>query len=496
MMRSAYIAEETAAPPAYGAFPLWMLYAAMATATGMIFPPVLILFAAPFLVAIALCAPKAKPVNAAFARRLMYAGVLLLALWPVYLNFKLGPLPILTPPRAVIYVFTALWLYDMAVSPIRRARLVRTLKRSWLITAPVAAFFAVSAAGAPFAQGKVVAIAEFLRQSAIWLLPFLAALTYLRRQSHLLTVLKLIAIAGAVSGLIALLELASGKLLATALSPLIGDGQWLDLAQQQKIRDGVFRAQAGHTHPLSLGEFLGFAAPLAFGFLFQARRLVAQLFWGASSLLVIGGVFATSSRAALLCVGLSLILSMTFLVAKSLRRPRGAFYRPAAGLLAIMFIAATPLAAGGTYNLLVGATGEQAARSSQGRADQIEQALPKILARPATGYGSGRAAVVLGFWGNTLTIDNYYLTLALDLGLGGPPIFLTMLFGLGVASVKLARAAPRCSAPLMGLAFAALTFALTRSILSMTGNISILYFVLAAAGGAYAHRRTRKTPTL
>ena len=72
--------------------------------------------------------------------------------------------------------------------------------------------------------------------------------------------------------------------------------------------------------------------------------------------------------------------------------------------------------------------GGEAAGSNQARQDQLHVGLPKILAMPL-GHGLGEAGNALGAVTNDfITIDNYYLTVGLDLGIPGILLFICMFF--------------------------------------------------------------------
>ena len=109
------------------------------------------------------------------------------------------------------------------------------------------------------------------------------------------------------------------------------------------------------------------------------------------------------------------------------------------------------------------------------------------MKRPVGGYGTGRAARIIGYWGRTLSVDNYYLSLAVDYGLPGPIIFLSLLFVTAHSSRQhAATAPPKMAAIYTSLAAALIAFAISRSIISQTGNLSFFYLVLGAFVGVNA----------
>jgi hypothetical protein len=483
-----------AAAKAAGLALAFSLYIAIAAATTIIFPPLGVLFLFPVILAIALAAPTARATPRKLAFNLILVACVLLAVWPVYIFVKLGPSPILTPPRLVLYVVGAMWLYDMAVSPMRRAQFALAVRRSGWVSRAVFIFFFLGLISLPLAQGRSLAIPEFFRQAMIWLLPFCAVATYCRRQRDFVLILKATTVGAIIVAVIALAEVASGQLMANVLSPFIsGDGEWLQNVKEQKIRDGVFRAQASHTHPLSLGEHMALAAPFAFAFCLGAKGRRARWLWGVGLVLILLGAVATNARGASLGMAASIITMAVILTVRFLRNRRAFRYRPIAGLAAVLALLCAPILSVGVYAVVSGKGGMSASNSTQARFDQIEQAWPKIMKRPVLGYGSGRASRVLGYWGNSLTIDNYYLSLTLDLGVLGPIAFLGMLAAFGVAGARRAvTAIPSMRLFYLACLASAAAIAISRTVSSLTGNLTIIFVLIAAFAGASVTAKLRK----
>lgn len=474
------------------------LYAALAAAATVIFPPAGAAFLLPPLIAIIAVAPQAKAAPRRLAFSLLVLAAFLLPVWPVYVFVKFGPLPILTPPRLVLYAVSALFIYDMACSPLRRAQVTLAVRRSGLVTGLVFALFALGFLSLPLAQGKSMAIPEFVRQIIIWFIPYCAVLTYCRRQREFLTLMKALTIGAAIVGAVAAAEAATHRLLADVLSPFIADNaEWLLNVQETKIRDGAFRAQASHTHPLSLGEHLALSAPFALAFVATARGRRARALWSVALLAIVMGAAATHSRGAIIVMTIALSAMSAALAFRHLKRADAAPLRPLAGLAVAAGLLVSPLAVASLDAVVQGKGGLSQYNSSQGRLDQMEMAWPKILKRPVLGYGSGRATRVLGFWGRTLTIDNYYLTLALDLGLPGPLVFFAMMIAWCASSLRRAWAHPSLAVVSFACAAAAASIAVSRSVTSQTGNLAIIFLILAAYAGASVSvsRRRGRTRT-
>ncbi|MEM8772215.1 MAG: O-antigen ligase family protein [Pseudomonadota bacterium] len=472
-------------------------YVAFATAATLFFPFAFPLFLAPALFFILGAAPRAR----AFPRRLVWplvlTGAALMPFWPNYVNVSIGSLPILTPPRIIFYLLSLIWIYDMVASPWRRGVfLTALLRRRWL-AASVLGFFVLCLLSIPLAEGTRFAAQYFFRQIMIWLLPFCICVAYVRRWRDFRTIIVASVIGAAAAGAIAIGEVATNTLVASKLAPIfLSDGEWLRIIELEKSRDGVFRAQSTHTHPISLGEFLGLAAPFAIVLILSGKGW-GRAFWALAFCLIVMGALATGSRGALLGVVAGAGVTLGALVLRVLRDPRQYKFRPAIGLASVMLIAASPIMGAVAYKMITGGAGTAASRSSESRIDQIKMGWPSIKKRPVIGYGTGRAAKVVGFVGRTLSLDNYYLSLTVDLGFPGPIIFIAMMvIAINIAMKEAKTGPPSIRWLLIAFAGAMASFAVSRIILSQTGNLNYIYpligaFLGASAFSASAPRRAR-----
>ena len=472
------------------------IYLSLAAVSTIIFPGLLLIFLLPLAIVALAAMPQGKAAPKTLVMPLLYASVFLLPIWPVYIHLKLGPVPIITPPRLVLYALSAIWMIDMLSSPLRRGQFISGLKRGGPVSFFVLVFFAMSLVAAPLAQGRSLAIQELFRQLIIWLVPFCIAVTYVRRSREFRRIVLLLAIAAVINAVIAVTEKATGRLLASVLSPFItGSAEWLQITQMQKIRDGVFRAQGTHTHPLSVGEFIALMTPFAVVYAMKAKTFLMRWVWAAAGASLMLGALATSSRGALVAIVVSLGATAVMLVYRFLTKAETSRFKPLVGFALLILIATSPVTLIGAKKYISGEGGASASRSSQARLDQIEMAWPKIMKRPLNGYGSGRSARILGYYGRALTIDNYYLSTALDLGLPGPIIFAGLMISLGLASAKrMLTGPPRDQLIYMAFLAAIISFATTRTIVAMGGNFSFMYILFGAFAGAAPFVRKKRRP--
>ena len=473
------------------------LYGALAAAAAVIYPPLAAVFLVPFAAGVFFLAPSSRAAPRQIALRLILMAAFLFPVWPVYVFVKIGPMPILTPPRLLLYAASAMWLYDMTFSRLRRAQFALVFKRSGLVAALPLSFVALGVFSLVTAEGRALAATELFRQTLIWFLPYCAIVTYCRREQDFTALLRWLIIGAVIAAIIAIGEALTHRLLASYLTPMMsGDTQWLTRVQLQKIRDGVFRAQSSHTHPLSLGEQMAMSAPFALAFALGAKEKRARWLWFAGLAAILLGAVATNSRGAALGLGMAMTGMAVIVIWRFLRQASAVRFRPLIGLFAAFALLSAPVVAVGAAAMISGKGGVSASNSTQARIDQVESAWPKVLKRPIGGYGTGRSTRVLGFWGQTLTIDNYYLSLALDYGFPGPAAFLAMLAAFAVSGFRRVKGARADLAAIyLAVPASAAAIAVSRLVMSQTGNITIFLILIAAfAGSGVSLARRRQRP--
>jgi hypothetical protein len=213
------------------------------------------------------------------------------------------------------------------------------------------------------------------------------------------------------------------------------------------IRDESYRVWSTFTNPIAL-NYCSTVIPLLAWFAFNHRGWRCWIGHFSMFALLIT-LYLTGSRAGLFVL---IFISTGFLVIKYLpgliKRTKTYLKIPLLNMaIVVTFIIVTGAWFGGK-NLVQGRCPEEIG-SSAVRMYQLERGMPLIIAQPVTGYGPGDSAVVLGL--AALTVDNYYLVLALESGLTEVALFVLMLLYFLRLSWNLEKNLPK---PLSGLATA------------------------------------------
>lgn len=417
------------------------------------------------------------PSHAAAPERLMkwmLNGLLLLwGAWPGYLSYKVGPLPDINPVRLLYWGLIAIWMFSMIASREFRsalwARLARFKMFFWLIT-----LFSLWQIVSGFAS-------EFWFYSVYYalkaLIPgyvvFLVAVTIYKNLEELEQAVMMIVIAAVIASLIGFAEAVHGSNLFVRFFPSDPERlQGMAWIMLEKSREGALRISSTFSHPLALAEYLSMCLPLAAYLMFKgttrARRWLGML----AIPIIIAAIYLTHARSALIAVGAVVAIYAAIAGLSGMRQSRR-FSHSLLGAFVLVVVAASSIVAlGSAMQLAEGRTAEERG-STQARIIMYQRGVAAIDKQPLLGYGPGLAAYTIGRLPGqvNLTIDSYFLSVALESGVLGLFLYSWLLLYPIYRGSRLAMA-DRGRYGWLGLSFALalLAFAVEKTVLSLTNN--------------------------
>jgi O-Antigen ligase len=289
-------------------------------------------------------------------------------------------------------------------------------------------------------------------------------------------------------GLIGLFEsMTRHPILATLGINLSGvNNSELSLLMTPNLRDGVYRVSSVFVHPIVLAQFMAAMAPIVLHVLQSDSTKVFRLFALSALPLIPFSIYVSGSRSGYLGLAVSVIGSLGLM---SIRRMK----QGATGLIVVGALISPVLLVGvaagwdSLEQLFKGKTNEEVS-STVARTMQFSRGSLALERSPIFGYGDGMAAIEAGMpqSNGRMTIDNYYISTAVDFGVPG----LLLLFSL--AGVVLWRGYKLSVSPNLNAEDAGAAQAITASgvsilviqwILSDTDNMSLYYFYIALLGG-------------
>ncbi len=414
---------------------------------------------------------------------LFVAAMVLFILWPRYLAFNFGG-PDLTPARLVYATLLGIWAGAL-VSPAFRRDLWSAIRESkfWIWLA--VAYFVLRLFSSFFSDAPGLSLYQIANElfTAVLILPIV--LSIYRHPPQIESMAFWIFLASVVVAGLAIVEWTLSRTLFSNVSipGMRVDSEWLQNAVMDKVRAGKYRAQSTFSHPLLLAEFMMFALPLslyvAAGKGFWMRSLgVAGLF------LCLAGAVVTGSRSTLIALPPMMLLAVVVLAT----RQRLADGRTSALGIFILFCTLVGLfgfAVLFTFDFVSPelVTGRSALEvsSTTTRLQMLQQGVPLILERPLLGYGPGLSAYLAGVKSSLgLTIDSYYLSLALDSGLVCLIIFVLLTAGVAIKGFVSATRDSSSLGLLKGMMGVSLIgMLIIKSILSTPHNAPLIFLCIA-----------------
>jgi hypothetical protein len=377
--------------------------------------------------------PDARTVPTGALSTLLYAYLLSLAIWPVYLAIALPGTPWITVSRLIGAPLSLVLLYAASTSPQFRGTVARSLAAGRWIFIPVLAFLIIQIFSVALSKSVSDSLNKLINAQFGWTSIFFVSIFVFQSPIHRRRFAYMIWLAAVIMALVGLEEWREKRILWAGHIPsfLHVDDQVLVnyLRGSHRPYTDTYRAQSTASTSIGFAEFLALAAPFILYFLDRSEKIWLRLLTVGSLCLVFAGLYVADARSGLIGFCLS-ILSYGFAVGlRSWRNHRGSFVGIAISLSYPAVIASAVALSFMSHAVRVKVWGGGAqAGSTEARVVQMRMGLPLIAKNPL-GYGVGQGASVLNYRlpGGQLTIDNYYLSLVLDYGVLGLTAFLTFI---------------------------------------------------------------------
>ena len=415
---------------------------------------------------------------------LYFAFFVSLIIWPNYLAISIPGLPWITLIRLFGFPMAVLLLFCLSQSPEFRVQLREALRTTPWVWRLLVAFICIQFLTIPFSSHPFSSLSKFVIAQVNWtMIFFVSCFVFQGRRrvlqwTFLMVVMALFVIAigtwewrmqhvpwaGHIPRFMAVSDESVQRILAGA------------------TRLGVFyRTQSTFTTSLSFAEYLALTAPFVIHLAVEGRRLITRIAAAACVPIIFFGVFITNSRLGALGFFLSFLLYIIVWAFRRWRSDTTSILGPAITLgypLIFGSFVAASLVNLRLYRLVWG--GGQYQFSTDARRQQIEMGLPKILHAP-WGHGIGQAGEVLGFTNPSglLTIDNYYLSIALEYGVVGFIAYYGMfIIAIAYAGLTVLRSRSYETSFLMPAMIALCNFVVIKSVLSQEANHPLAFMLL------------------
>jgi hypothetical protein len=460
-------------------------------ATYALFFPFLILELTLPLLVIALMViwalPDSKNAPTRLLSSLFFAFFVFMLIWPDYLALQLAGLPWITMRRLLAVPMLATFLICLSVSSSFRSELKQILSAAPAIWKLVAAFVALQLMSIALSSDPGFSADKFIVAQLYWTAPFFIGCYLMSKPDNVTRWVALFCLMLVPLGFLGVWESINSRVPWADHIPsflvVADESVQRILKGQTRAGTGIYRVQSTFTTSLAFAEYLALVTPFLIHYVMgsfrSSVRLLAMAALGATLYLII----LTDAR--LGAVGFFLAgIGYSFLWAvRRWKRERESLFAP---LIVIaypaffgLFIAAT-LTVGRLRRMVWGGGEHQA--STDARTQQYLGGFDILTTNPI-GHGIGMGAERLGFRnpGGVLTIDTYYLTIALEYGVIGFIVFygllLTAAFRAGTGIFSDAGREERHY--LLPAAVALGNFLVIKSVFSSESNHTLPFMILA-----------------
>ena len=420
---------------------------------------------------------------------LFFSFITVLAVWPDYLALSLPGLPWLTAIRLIGIPLSLIFLISLSQSGAYRAGLNATLRSSGMAWKFLLAFFVIAAITLPLSETPIISLNKYIVALYSWLVIFFVAICVLQKSGQARYFAQLLWATTIISCLVGLQEYRHSVVpwaghipsFLKIEDPIIAK----ILTGAARTALGVYRVQSKFTTSLSFAEFLVLVMPFLIHFTLNGRGYIERIAAGITIPLVIFVIIKTDSRLGVVGLILSVLGYAFFWAFRRWQRDKRSIFAPfvVIGYPAFsIFLLLSSFFVGRLRNAIWGSGAYQA--SNDARKTQVADGL-EIIARQPWGHGIGRAAETLGYADleGVLTIDSYYLSVALEVGVLGfiayyGAFMLTIWQGV---KVSLDASETEQTAWLTPTLLALVNYVVIKSILSQQENHPLAFAILGLA---------------
>ena len=416
-----------------------------------------------------------------------FAFFVALIIWPNYLAFSFPGLPWITLLRLFGFPMAGALLISVSASKEFRQRLGSALNATPGIWRLFVAFILLEAISIAFSAQKSFSVSKFFVAQVDWTAIFFVSCYVFLRPKRVEQWAMLLWLLALPVGVIAIAEYRVQHVLWAGHIPsflkIQDETVQRIMTGTERAYTGMWRSQSTFALSMALAEYIALTVPFTIHFAVLSNKFAVRALAIASIPFLFVVVFVTGARLGMVGFGLSFL--GYFLIWAALKRRRDS-----RAIIPSALLYGYPV----LFSAVLGATlffhrvtvmvwgGGQHQNSTDARVTQYTMGIPKVLSHP-WGYGMGLGAETLGFYqpGGLLTIDTYYLSIALEYGVIGFIVYYSMIIvSIYYASRWTLRASPddRDASFLVPAAISLLNFLVIKSIFSQQDNNPLAYMMM------------------
>lgn len=352
--------------------------------------------------------------------------------WPDYLALQLPGLPWISFRRLFLAPMTLTLLVCVSTSAHFRKDIKETLDAEPIMWKLLAGFVVAQLASVPMGRDIPGGFKNFVNYQLIWTAVFFASAYAFRSARNTDKFFKIFVAAAIIIGTVGIVEnINVGTLWRDHIPSFLQvDMETMYGAMEPSFRYGMFRAKSVYSQALPFAEIMGLSTPLVLYFIFTAKKLWHRIAFVFADITLLHVLTLPQSRLGIIAFLISHALFIFVWSGRIWLRNRQSIGGPMITLaypVLVLAVAGAIVSVGSLRQRVLG--GADTIYSDQARRMQKLLAQRILLRDPILGHGPKQGPAALGFVGGdgALTLDNYYLWIALDYGMIGFGLFYGMI---------------------------------------------------------------------
>lgn len=422
---------------------------------------------------------------------LFYAFLCVLIVWPNYLAVAIPGLPWITLLRLVALPLVFVFLICISTSEAVRTTIAQVYRSSRVALTLYVAFAIILTLSIVLSPDVGGSIDKIITAHTTWTAILFASIFVFSRRGRIELWAAFLWGATAIVAVLAVWEYRLGHVVWAGHVPSFLKVDNPDVARimlgQTRAGSGVYRVQSTLSTSVGLGEYLALSLPFVVYFAVENYPRIVRFLAAAMLPLLFVAVSVSGSRSGMIGLCITFLAYVFAWGAIRWRRVKNGLLGPAIVLAYPVFFAAFMVATLFVYRLRVMVWGgAETGPSTDARRTQYQMGIPKILHHP-WGYGIGRGASVLNFHepSGFLSIDTYYLSIALEYGVIGFILYYgTFLVVIGQSAKHMLTPFERHDREagfLLPAMICLVNFVVIKSVFSQQDNHPLVFMVLGMA---------------
>lgn len=425
-------------------------------------------------------------------------------IWPNYLAISLPGMPWITLLRLIGFPMAVALLISLSISPPFRKRVSESVQGIRLLWYFFLGFICVQVMTTIISDSIPISTQILFNQSINWISVFVIASVLFRDIRYVERYWALLCWLAVPTVIITALQSRGEHTMWAAHIPALlrvpDESVQITLAPHFRPGTNVYRAPGTFSTPLALAEYLALLTPLFLHFGFWSKNRAAQIASFAMIPMLFIAIRMTDCRLGVAGMLVAILLyGVVWSIVRWRSHPGSLLAAATVYAYPIIFLAGVAsVFASHRLNMMVFGSEAQAS-STDARKIQLSMAMGQ-LAKAPWGHGAGQSGNAMGFSeGSFITIDNYFIGIALDYGILGIifwyGIFIIAMIEAGrysISSRYAGRIEARLLAPL-GVTMAA--FLVIKWVHGQDDNHPILFMMLGMVA-ALVYRLRNEAPNM